>query len=223
MVAPQGPWPEPGPPERGRPVPWEDEAVGFPANLLRTWRDSLFQPAAFFAAVDLAGAFVRPLLYYLIVTIVSAAFAALWGLVGVGGETVAMLSAALGVRAEGLLLLGFFLSPFYGLAALAVSTLALHLFAALLVPDRAGVGATARVVCYAAGPSVLTVLPALGGLAGTIWSVVLVVAGLQRVHRTTVARAAAVALLPLALLVLLLLSLMVVLFVMGRFLPAMAP
>lgn len=200
-------------------APWEDEAISFPSNLVGTWWGSLLRPAEFYRGVPLSGVFARPLLYYLIVSVVSSGFATLWGLLGVGGDAIDLLALQLGVGARELLLLGFFLSPFYALALLTASSLLLQLFVVMLVPDHARLGATARVLCYAAGPSVLAAVPEVGGLVGTAWCVVLAVAGLREVHRTTAGRAVAIVLFPLVIAVILVVSLVVLLFAFQGILP----
>lgn len=165
------------------PVPWEDPSVPFPDDLVRTWQSSLLEPSAFFGRVTGRGGFSRPLLYFLLATVAGAVFTLVW-------EYAPILP---GAPAEGPLGIGpavfFFLTPFVSLVSLAVSTLLYHLGAAVLAPERRGVGATARVVCYASGPSVLAVIPVLGGLVGLVWTWVLQVVGLREVHRSSTGRA----------------------------------
>jgi hypothetical protein len=48
---------------------------------------------------------------------------------------------------------------------------------------------TLACVCYTSAPSLLGVIPFVGGLVGGIWQLVLLVIGLRRVHETTIARA----------------------------------
>lgn len=176
---------EPGPDAEGgpAPVPWEDSSVPFPDDLVRTWRSSLFEPVGFFARLSDRGTFARPLLYFLLATVAGAVFTLVWEyapiLPGAGPD------GPMGIGPG----LFFFLTPFVALVSLAVSTLLYHLGAVVLAPERRGMGATARVLCYAAGPSVLAVIPVLGGLVGLVWTWVLQVVGLREVHRTNTGRA----------------------------------
>ncbi len=196
-------------------TPWEDDARGFPGNLVATWWESLTGPERFFERVDFQGPFARPLLYYLIVSIISSLFTVAWGLGGTQDATLAFLSQELGLDARGALLLSFFLSPFYALALLAVGSLVMHLFVLLLAPEHGGLGTTARVICYASGPAVLTIVPYVGVWLAWLWSLVLLVVGVRGAHRTSVGRATAVVLLPyaigLALLVLFVLAALLIL------------
>lgn len=178
-------------PQGGELTPWE--AGGGVTALAASWWESLADPARFFSRLDWRAGLWPPLLYYLFFSVVGAAFQSLWNALLTpalfsalgGGE----LMAAAGAGSP---LLGFFLSPFRALLGLALAAALMHPVARL-VSDRArSIGATARVVCYAAGPQVLLVVPFLGGLAGAAWTAVLVVLGIREAHRTSTARAAAV-------------------------------
>lgn len=167
------------------PVPWEDPSVPFPEDLLRTWRESLFGPTSFFRGVTDGAGFARPLLYFLLATVAGAAFSLFWDLFPLFSPPGWAASESYGVSSA----VVFFLSPFFALASLVVSTLVYHLGVVVLAPERRGMAATARVVCYAAGPAVLAAVPVLGGLAGLVWGWVLQVVGIREVHRTTTGRA----------------------------------
>lgn len=197
-----------------RPVPWEDESVPFPANLGLTWWDCLVSPDRFFARVAWEKPLARPLLYYLILTILAGLLGLFWFVWSPWGA-----AEHLGLTLE-LQLLSFFLTPFALLLALGLIALMQHLFVVLLVPDRRGFGATATVLCYGSGVGLLkSVLPPALGLTGSVggafgatylvlhvmlmvavlaWYVVVVVIGVRRAHSTTSGRAAAVVLLPMA-------------------------
>lgn len=192
-------------------VPWEDPSVGFPGNLLATWSRSLLEPGRFFRAVPYGAPALRPLLYFLVVTLVSALFTLWWQSVGaLPDELLGLLGA--GPPSARWAAVEFFLAPFSALVMLVVSGGVLHLLSLLLAPRHRAFGATLRVLCYAAGPGVLTAVPWLGGLIGAAWSLVLVIVGLREAHRTTTGRAAAIVLLPVAALFLLLLALMLLAF-----------
>lgn len=177
---------------------WEIPEVSFPGNVARTWLGSLLRPSEFFQGVPYDAPALRPVLYFLLITIVSAAFTLWWDAIGVAGSI-----PLAGARYEELIgdgtssLVAFWLSPFMGLLGLAIWSLLLHLFVLMLAPRRRGLGATLRVLCYASGPAVFTALPVFGSLVGIIWGVVLQVFGVRAAHRTTTGRAAAIVLLPI--------------------------
>ena len=177
---------------------WEDPGVPFPRNLLGSWTRSLVDPVGFFRSVPFEAPVMRALLYLLIVTVASAAFSLWWSAVGADTgiplEVFGYYEEALG---DGMTaVVSFWVTPFAALALLAVWTLVLQFFALLLAPERRGPGATARVLCYAAGPTVFTLLPFLGPLIGTVWGLLLQVVGIREAHRTTTGRAVAIVFLP---------------------------
>lgn len=172
------------------PVPWEDPDEPFAGALWRSWTRSLLSPGRFFSRISGRVTFLRPLLYFLVMTVTGAFFVLLWE---------ALLGAPYGVGEgrEAFPLLRFFLSPFVGLLGLGITTLLCHLVVLLVAPGRRGVGATARVLCYSSGPSLLLAVPFVGVAAAAIWTLVLEVVGIRAVHRTTTLRAVAVVLGPI--------------------------
>ena len=192
-------------------VPWEQAELAFPADMIRTWRQSVFSPAAFFRRMPTDAPLARPLLYYLIVSVVTAFFVLIWRSVGSSVMPVGLLTGD-----EPLLpLIEFFLEPFLALIGLAIGTLVLHVLVLLLADRRRGLGATARVFCYSWGPGVFSLFPILGPPVGFIWSAVLLVIGIREAHGTTSGRAATIVLTPLVALVLLLLVVVTLLVTLG--------
>lgn len=188
---------------------WEDPAVPFPVNVIETWRRSVLEPAAFFAGGPFDRAAVRPILYYLLISVLAAALSLTWGALLPTAQpgfvetlaevmNIALPDAADAVGSAGRLA-DFFLTPFLAVLSLVITSLLLHLFVLLLVPGRRSLTATVRTVCYACGPAVFAIIPFVGGLVAWIWGAVLTVIGLREAHRTTTGRAFAAWLLAAAL------------------------
>lgn len=195
-------------------VAWEDANGRFPSNLLQTWLDCVTRPTEFFSRIDISSSLGRPLLYYLIVSMLSAFFYMAWGSPGFDESW----RSALGVQADPIdqasssfRLLYFFATPFASLLALGIGTLTYHLFTLFLAPRKRDLSATARVLCYAGSPGVLSIIPWVGGLVGGIWSLVLLVIGIRQVHRTTTGRSIAIVLLPSVLIMVAVFSLVLLL------------
>lgn len=170
------------------PVPWEDPNLGFAAGVWRTWRESLFEPGRFFGRIREEGTVGRPLLYFLLVTVAASFFTLVWEAQGLTlGHLTGYVEMG-GTMAAGPVI-SFVLTPIMALVLLLFLTMVFHLGALMVAPDRRGMGATARVVCYAAGPSVLAAVPIFGPAVGGIWGLVLQVVGLREAHRTTTLRA----------------------------------
>jgi hypothetical protein len=183
------------------PPPWEDERTAFPVNLVTTWQQSLFAPTRFFSGVPYGAAAARPVLYFLVLTVVGALFTLLWQAFGV--EPVSVFEGAIEDIRGPSALVQFFLSPFLGLLRLIVVSLVLHLFVLMFARARRGLRATVRVVCYSAAPVVFLIVPYLGSWVAMVWVLALQIIGIGAAHRTTGARAAAIVLIPVALFILL--------------------
>jgi hypothetical protein len=228
MMQDQGPYPV----EAEVRTSWEDPSGVFPINFVSSWWDSLTLPTGFFAKLRWDEPLGRPLLYFLLATIGSAVFELGWRLAGVRSaftesllESSAEMTGEGGLAAELLaattdettadLLLDFFKEPFIQLIALALTVLAVHLFAVFLASERRSMRATMRVACYAAGPALLTLFPFVGAPIGWIWSVVLMVLGVAAAHRTSAGRATAIVLLPLVGAIMILSALIVVLILLA--------
>ena len=188
---------------------WEDPAVSFPLNLVETWRRSVFEPAAFFADGPFDRAAVRPVLYYLVISVLTAALSLTWGALlpttqpGLVGTLAEIMNVALPNGTDTASSIGrladFFLAPFWAVLYLIIASLVLHVFVLVLVPGRRSLTATVRTICYACGPGVFAIVPFIGGLVAGIWGIVLTVIGLREAHRTTTGRAFAAWLLAAAL------------------------
>ena len=179
---------------------WEDPVVSFPRNLFGTWVRSLMDPAGFYSGVPFGAPVMRPVLYFLIVAIVVAALSLWLSAVGVSSDFVYEALGYESMMDGGSAVFNFWLTPFVSLGVLVAWTLVLHLFTLILAPRRRGPGATARVLCYAVGPTVFSLLPILGTLVGAVWGLVLQVVGIRAAHRTTTGRALAIVILPTVLL-----------------------
>lgn len=177
------------------PVAWEDPSLAFPFNAWRSWRKSLFEPTSFFRRLDHGGAMSRPVLYFLLVSVLGAFFHLIWQ-----AYLYTPLTGDAGTYGGELYVVQFFATPFAVLLFLGIQTLILHLFVLMLAPEHRSMGSTARVLCYASGPALLAVVPVLGSLAAGVWGLVLQVVGIREVHRTSTGRAVVVALGPLFLL-----------------------
>lgn len=181
------------------PIPWEDPGVGFPANLGRTWIESLTAPVDFFRRLEPEAPLARAVLYFLIMGIGAALFSLLWGLAGSAPELSLEAASVVDLDPRALQLFGFFISPFANLILLGLAVLAVHAFVRLLTASDRSAVSTARIICYASGPALLTLVPWAGEVAGWIGSAVLLVIGVREVHGTTTGRASLTVLLPLLL------------------------
>ncbi|MBK5097022.1 MAG: YIP1 family protein [Gemmatimonadetes bacterium] len=184
-------------------IPWEDPEVGFPEDLGRTWIESLTAPVSFFRRLEPEAPLARAVLYFLIMAVGAALFSLLWGLAGSAPELPLPAADVLDLDPRGIQLFGFFLSPFANLILLGLASVSVHVFVRLLTDSSHQFLATTRVICYASGPALLTIVPWAGEIAGWIGSAILLTIGIREVHGTTTGRATLTVLFPVLLAVLL--------------------
>ncbi len=184
-------------------IPWEDPEVGFPEDLGRTWIESLTSPVSFFRRMEPEAPLARAVLYFLIMAVGAALFSLLWGLAGSAPELPPQAADVIDLDPRGIQLFGFFLSPFANLILLGLAAISVHLFVRLLTDSSRTLLATTRVICYASGPALLTIVPWVGEIAGWIGAAILLVIGIREVHGTTTGRATVTVLFPFLLAVLL--------------------
>ncbi|MGH7551759.1 MAG: YIP1 family protein [Longimicrobiales bacterium] len=181
--------------------PWPPEENGSIAEaFVRTWREGVFHPTAFFRAMPRTRGIGEALLYYLPVGVVAAGISLFWrvvlGPVDFGGNE----ALARFARETNTPLQGFLLSPLYLLLLLFVAAAVIHVCLKLLGAAHHGFRTTVRVLCFAYSPALLEIIPRLGGLIATIWMTIIAIIGLREAQETTTGRAAAAVLMPVILL-----------------------
>lgn len=172
--------------------PWEDqERLGLMVGMIRTVKDSLFTPEAFFTAMPIRGGYLSPLLYAMIVGTIGAMASSLWGF---AFENPIMSEAA---KTGNLTIIGGVLIPL--IVFLSIVLWALTLEIALLVVGGANESfeATFRVVCYTSVGDLFSIIPIVGGLVGMACKLYLTLVGLRAVHRISTGKAAIAIVLPL--------------------------
>jgi len=203
------PDPQPGgEPELFPPPPWEDrEHYGRLAGFLETVPRLLFRPALFFRGQPLERGARDPLLFAALVGLLSGLFLSLWlhlvpalqkeflEILATGGHDPDTAQQALRSLASGPLLL---LAPLAALLNVLLTAALSHLVLVLSATPRAGFAGTLRVVAYAYGVNIWTLVPSCGGLIALAWSIPVSIIGLWLVQKVDPWRAAlAVALPPL--------------------------
>jgi hypothetical protein len=201
------------PPPGGGPIPgqreltpWERRReIGFVQGFIETWKRSVLQPHLFFPTVRPDVPWTEALFYAWIIHAITVAVGLPFvGLGFFGGlsrgywndpqmeNAMRMFSGGAGV--------GWLLSTLilYPLGVL-ISAALIHLVAMLFGASRNGYGATVRAVCYAAGPTLLGIIPCIGFLAG-IYTLVLTIFGISSLQETTMGKAAGIVLLPILIL-----------------------
>ncbi len=183
-------------------VPWEDRGTqGTFGGMIKTLKESLFNPSGFFKKMAVTGGLADPILYALIVGMIGIMFSYLWQIL-FQGTMQSFLPAEMKTmpgykifHTLGLAVVAVVM-PFVIILGLFISSGILHLFLMLVKGTKAGFEATFRVVSYSYSTNILNVIPFCGGVIASVWSIVLIIIGLKEAHETSGGKAAFAVLFP---------------------------
>jgi hypothetical protein len=184
-------------------TPWEDrEHQGLFGGLSKTLKQVLFSPGDFFKTMPVTGGLTDPLLFGLILGMTGALFSYFWQ-IALSGVMQDFMPPQMLAASEHSLFQGASLAvlaictPFLIILWLFILSGMLHLFLLMVQGAKSGFEATFRVVAYSEAPYLFLVLPFCGGFLAWIWSLVIILIGLQHAHETTGGKAAFAVFLPL--------------------------
>jgi hypothetical protein len=205
----------PGPPGGAAvpPLPWEDrDRIGFFPALFETVKLFVTSPTEAYARAKERGDYLSPLLFAVIIGWVMGIIGQLWNLL-FQGAWLSMIPAdfrdqmgAMGMGASSAagFVLGLILTPVIIVVVVFIWSGIVHLFLMMLGGHKqsaSGFEGTFRAIAYAQTASLAQIIPipVIGGLIALVWSIVLYVIGLVRMHRTSTGKAAGAVLLPIVL------------------------
>ncbi len=163
----------------GRPdgAPWESpEYYGFWGSFSRTLLGVLFHAPDFFRHVRCNFSVIRPILFYVLLSLFQMLASRLWSMkalqeltaTATDPQTLAMAEALMKTMNLPLMLL---VTPFFSIFQAVILAGLYHLMIRMVQPDRADFATTLRVVCYSSAPLVLCIVPMVGSLIASIWFV----------------------------------------------------
>ena len=188
--------------------PWEDRArYGHVAGFFETIRKSMTAPATFFAGHPVKRGLTGPVMFAMILGTLTSLVGWMWSklfdrtLMDLleqfdGFEPPSAVEAAITGFIE---TAGVLASPLLAVISLFVMTAVLHLAVLMLARNGRGFEATLRAVSYGGAAAILTLVPVCGNGVGALWSLVLTIIGIQRLHRCGGGTATLIVLLPLLL------------------------
>ena len=183
-------------------APWESpEYYGFVGSFTRTLLGTLFHAPEFFRNVKCQFSVIRPILFYVLLSVFQVLCARLWSIkalrelsaTATDPQTLAMAEQLMQSMNMPLMLL---ITPFFSILQVVFLAGVYHLMIRMVQPDRADFATTLRVVCYSAAPLVLCLVPMVGSVIATAWSVACVFIGCRYALRLSWLRTV-LALLPL--------------------------
>ncbi len=205
-------WPTGGPPPPAGPaagLPWEMRPqVGFADALVDTVRLFATSPREAWSRTREKGDYGQPLFFAICVGWVGAAFNIVWSMMF--GQVwlrfvppdVRDMVTGFAARTVGWTVVQIFVAPLGVLIGLFVGAAILHVCLAIvggLSGSGAGFEGTVRVVGYSWVAQLAHIVPIFGGLIAMVWTLVLWVLGIERLHRTTQGRAVLAVVIPIAL------------------------
>ena len=170
---------EPASRNDGRPdgAPWESpEYYGFWGSFSRTLLGVLFHAPDFFRHVRCSFSLVRPIVFYVLLSLFQMLASRLWSMkalqeltmTATDPKTLAMAEALMKSMNLPLMLL---VTPFFSIFQAVILAGLYHLMIRMVQPDRADFSTTLRVVCYSAAPLVFCIVPMVGSLIASVWFV----------------------------------------------------
>ncbi len=199
--------PPPGPPA-GRPgLPWDRQKDG--NSFIETLKRLITDPVGAFREMREKGDYVAPLIFAVIIGVVSFVVGQIWQLLfgaawmsWMPAEMRSELGPMMAGRGAVSVIIYIILSPVFVVVGLFIASGIIHLFLSLFGGNKestAGFEGTFRAVSYAQVAQLANVVPIVGGLIAAVWAVVLYILGVAEVHRTTYGKSAAAVLVPVLL------------------------
>lgn len=184
---------------------WEERAdLGVLVAFARTVEESALKPVEFFRSLRLQGNVMDAALFGIGIVAITALVQLLWSamiaplpfyiLGEVGGISLPEVASM-----AALSWLNFFFAPILWAVAFLILAGLFHLGLSLLGAAQQPFESTFRIMCYAAAPLLLMLVPFCGELAGKIWMVVLLVIGIRECHGTSTGYALIAVLMPIIL------------------------
>ncbi|MBR4422956.1 MAG: YIP1 family protein, partial [Mailhella sp.] len=176
----------PGSPyEDGRPegAPWEQpEYYGFWGCFTRTLLGAMFRPREFFLHVRCEMSLIRPLLFYVLMSLIQMLAVRFWTIKylrelvarGADNSAAAFLETIMQNMNLPMVLL---VTPFIALFAAVFVAGVFHIMFRIVQPGRADFATTLRIVCYSSAPMILYVAPMFGAGIAQGWSYALLFLG----------------------------------------------
>ena len=178
--------------------PWEERhRFGFLNALYQTVKQTLLSPSDFFSRMPTQLGPAQPLLFAIVIGTISALFNWMWSLTGASLELFFESDLSDIMRAPLLAGLGFVLSPVLATIAVFLSAGVSHLILTAVGGNRLGFEATFRDMAYAEAGSVLLIVPICGNVLSLVWTALVSIIGLAKIHDTDQWRAVVAVVVPI--------------------------
>jgi len=205
---PTPPPPEPPPPTGPEGNPWERRAtLGMADGFIAALKLFVTSPSEAFSQTFKKGDYGSPLLFAIIVGWIGITIGQIWETL-MGASILSMMPAEMRSQipfipgSAASFLISVIFAPVYIIIGLFIWSAIVHLCLIIvggLEKSVAGFEGSFRVVSYAMVASLANLVPVLGGFICFVWTLVLPVIGLQKLHETSQGKAVIAVLLPVVL------------------------
>lgn len=203
------PPPPPEPPASPVGNAWERrQSLGFVNGLIEATKGFILAPGETFAQTRRSGDLASPLLFAVLLATFASLIGQIWAMM-IGTSMLSMLPPEFRQGIPVLMATSGFSFVFVIVVVPIVTVIGVFIMSAILhvmlllvgglESSTAGFEGTLRVVSYGNVGQLGNVVPVVGGLLSLVWTVVLLVIGLTRLHGTSEGKAIAAVLLPIAL------------------------
>ena len=177
--------------------PWERrDRYGFLNALYLTIKDVLLVPGRVFRAMPSEVGLVQPILFAIVIGVISTFFAWMWSLASSSLQMLVAEDVGKVLRAPLGNFIMFVTSPVWIPVLLFIEAGLTHLMLMIVGGNKLGFEATFRVMAYSEATSILLLLPICGSPIALVWSLVVTVIGLYAIHDTDPWRAVIAVALP---------------------------
>ncbi len=171
------------------PSPWERRIeIGIWKGIWRTLGQALFSPASFFSGMRGAEGIKEPLAFGLLAGSIGTMAGIFWKSVFMPETQFpgTMIFSSLSPDMTFMILL--ILAPLMVTAGMFITSGLVHLFLRFFRGTGQGLEGTFRVIAFSQSTAILSLVPGIGGLAGSIWNIVIIITGLKNIHESTFSR-----------------------------------
>lgn len=165
-------------------IPWENpEKYGFWKGLFATIFQIMKEPRQFFSRMPTEGGFLNPLFFALVLETIGAVFHSLWSVVLLGP----LFSGVAGSSKPSLLII--LAIPISAYVMLVARSGILHFSLMLVGGASRDFESTFRTAAYSTAPNITRIVPVVGELAASVWSIYLIYWGIREVHEISAGKA----------------------------------
>lgn len=185
--------------------PWENRAEwGFWRSVYQTGKTVLLSPVRFFGSMRPGAGIGEPFAFGLLLGSLGTMFGFFWQFLLFSGRSASFGQVLAGKFTVDMVFLGIIVfSPLFVILNMFLTGAIIHICLLIVRGAKGYFEGTFRAVAYCQTAQIFSFIPFIGGFIGTLWHVVILVAGLRAVHDTSYARVIIALLLPLGLVLLL--------------------